>query len=267
MDAHTRNASLHPALWIAAVSVTAFSVVGIAALTGAFERPAQAASLSPASPARPEAPALAVRDEPPAALPTASPEAPVTADLSAGKPAIKATAPRKAPAEPHDDTRQIRVAGKTYDPGIDVIPAPSAPAGDSAATRGADEGLEAPRAENGYHAPAPVCADCGIVESVREIEAPADPSGLGAAAGGVVGGLLGNKVGKGSGRTIATIIGIAGGAYAGHQIEKTQRRTTRHEVGVRLGNGQYRTITLDTEPLWHVGDKVKILNGALVPAD
>jgi len=45
--------------------------------------------------------------------------------------------------------------------------------------------------------------------------------------GGVVGGLLGNQVGGGTGKTLATIAGAAGGAYAGNQIQKgMQERDT-----------------------------------------
>ncbi|MFH1815333.1 MAG: glycine zipper 2TM domain-containing protein [Pseudomonadota bacterium] len=260
----TSTRSLHPALWVAALSITAFSAVGIASMTGMLERspapaPVQvvaAASVDPLA-ATAVAPVVPVAERP---VNTQALAKPVTAE----KPVVKIAQPKKPELTQYADARPVRVAGRSYDPGIDITAAPP---------RDIEQPTDASRAdsyriENDYRsAPAPLCIDCGIVESIREIQAAADPSGLGAAAGGVVGGLLGNNVGKGSGRTVATIIGIAGGAYAGHQIEKTQRKTTRHEVGVRMNNGDYRTVTLDAAPGWHVGDKVKLQNGNLVRGD
>lgn len=250
MNAPARAASassLHPALWVAAVSVTAFSAVGIAKMSGAFG-PVEAAAPAPAVAAAPQAETAPV---PPPAARVAPAEKP------ADKPAAKAVPPKKVHVADAGEARAVRVADQRYDSGIDVIPAQP---------RNAYE-QTLPRSETDYRAPAPVCADCGVVESVREVKAAADPSGLGAAAGGVVGGLLGNQVGKGSGRTIATLIGIAGGAYAGHQVEKTQRTSSRWEVGVRMENGEYRTVTLDAEPVWRSGDKVKLQGSRLVMAD
>lgn len=41
--------------------------------------------------------------------------------------------------------------------------------------------------------------------------------------GGVAGGLLGNQIGGGRGKTVATVAGAAGGAYAGNQIQKNMQ--------------------------------------------
>lgn len=258
--------SLHPVLWVAALSITAYSAVGVASMTGMLERsptpmPAPievvaAPSTDPLDVAA-VAPAETVAETP--VVTQAQPD-----QVAAEKPVAKVARPKKAEPMQYADARPIRVADRTYDPGIDITAAPPRD------TRQSTDGMRADsyHVENDYRvAPAPLCLDCGIVESIREVQAAADPSGLGAAAGGVVGGLLGNNVGKGSGRTVATIIGIAGGAYAGHQIERTQRKTTRHEVGVRMHNGDYRTVTLDAAPNWHVGDKVKLHNGNLVKGD
>lgn len=260
MNAPARAASassLHPALWVAAVSVTAFSAVGIAKMSGLFE-PATPAPVVAAAAQTGTTPAPAIQ-----AVAAAEPAQPVAAaadkpiDKRSEKPVVKAVAAKKVHVADAGEAGVVKVADRTYDSGIDVIPAQPRTAYEQTL----------PRSEADYRAPAPVCADCGLVESVREVKAPADPSGLGAAAGGVVGGLLGNQVGKGSGRTIATLIGIAGGAYAGHQVEKTQRTTSRWEVGVRMENGEYRTVTLDAEPVWRTGDKVRLQGNRLVMAD
>jgi uncharacterized protein YcfJ len=48
-----------------------------------------------------------------------------------------------------------------------------------------------------------------------------DPNRVtGTVVGGVAGGLLGSTIGHGSGRTVATIAGAAGGAYVGNQVQK-----------------------------------------------
>jgi uncharacterized protein YcfJ len=61
------------------------------------------------------------------------------------------------------------------------------------------------------------CAD----EQVTKKAAVKDENRVaGTVIGGVVGGLLGNQVGGGTGKTLATIAGAAGGAYAGNQIQK-----------------------------------------------
>jgi outer membrane lipoprotein SlyB len=113
-------------------------------------------------------------------------------------------------------------------------------------------------------APAPVCSNCGVVDSIREITQPGEGSGLGAVAGGVVGAILGHQIGGGTGKKIATVAGAAGGAYAGHQIEKSQRKTTRYEVIVRMNDGASRSVMLDMVPGWQVGEHVRIENGMLV---
>lgn len=276
MNAQTRTPSaapLHPALWVAAISVTAFSAVGVAALTGAFEHkapetpaPISAAAVQEAPAVTPPVARAAAEPEPSpaataAAVPAAAVEPAPAVQPAAAKPhtaraVAKIAAPKKEHVAEHtavvpQDGQAVKVAQQTYDPGIDVTPAP--PAHEPAVSR----------PDNEYRVPPPACADCGVVEAVRPVQAPGEASGLGAAAGGVVGGLLGNAVGKGTGNTIATIIGVAGGAYAGHQIEKTQRKSTHYEVDVRMSDGERRTVTFDTEPVWRAGDKVKVQNGKL----
>lgn len=259
MNAPARAASassLHPALWVAAVSITAFSAVGIARMSGLFEPATPAPVVAAAVPngTAPATQAVVATPEPAQPAPVATDK---PAEKRSEKPVVKAAAAKKVHVADSGEAGAVKVADRTYDSGIDVIPAQPRTAYEQTL----------PRSEADYRAPAPVCADCGLVESVREVKAPADPSGLGAAAGGVVGGLLGNQVGKGSGRTIATLIGIAGGAYAGHQVEKTQRTSSRWEVGVRMENGEYRTVTLDAEPVWRTGDKVRLQDNRLVMAD
>jgi len=116
-------------------------------------------------------------------------------------------------------------------------------------------------------APAPaaaVCSNCGVIGDIREISQAGEGTGLGAVAGGVIGALVGNQIGGGSGQKIATVAGAAGGAYAGHQIEKSQRKTTRYEVIVRMNDGSTRAVMMDMAPGWQIGERVRIENGMLV---
>lgn len=113
-------------------------------------------------------------------------------------------------------------------------------------------------------AAAPICASCGTISSIRAVEQAGEGSGLGAIAGGVIGGILGHQVGGGSGKDLATIAGAVGGGYAGHQIEKKTKTTKHYEISVRMDNGGNRSFEQDIEPAFSIGEKVKIIDGALV---
>ncbi len=108
-----------------------------------------------------------------------------------------------------------------------------------------------------------ICADCGKVTTVQMIQQEGEGTGLGAVAGGVVGGVLGNQIGRGTGRKIATVAGAAGGAYVGHQAEKSMKSTTRWDVAVRMESGDTRMFSFDHEPIVRVGDYVKVRDGQL----
>lgn len=110
----------------------------------------------------------------------------------------------------------------------------------------------------------PVCADCGKVTTIQMVEQQGEATGLGAVAGGVVGGVLGNQIGRGTGRKIATVAGAAGGAYVGHQAEKSIKTTKRWDVAVRMESGSTRMFSFDHEPMVRVGDYVKVRDGQLV---
>lgn len=109
-----------------------------------------------------------------------------------------------------------------------------------------------------------VCANCGVVLSVREVETEGQGSGLGVVAGGVAGGLLGNQVGQGTGRDLATIAGVVGGAVAGNKIEKVVKKTKNYDITVKMETGEERVVQQATVPNVTIGDAVKIENGAIV---
>jgi len=107
------------------------------------------------------------------------------------------------------------------------------------------------------------CAECGVVESVREIETKGEGSGLGAVGGAVVGGVLGNQVGGGRGQDVMTVVGAVGGAMAGNEVEKRVKSTKSYSITVRLDDGSSRVISEANAPTWRAGDKVKVVNGVI----
>ena len=79
-----------------------------------------------------------------------------------------------------------------------------------------------------------------------------------------MGGLLGNQVGKGRGNDAATVVGAVGGAVAGNQIEKSARSTKSYDITIRFEDGSRNVIHDQTNPsAWRVGDRVKVVNGAI----
>ena len=93
------------------------------------------------------------------------------------------------------------------------------------------------------------CRNCGVVQSVTVVQRQGQPRGIagtqvtpGMAIGGVVGGVLGNQVGHGNGRAAATVLGAAGGAYAGNAIEKSRVRYTAYVMNIRMHDGSMRSI-------------------------
>jgi outer membrane lipoprotein SlyB len=110
-------------------------------------------------------------------------------------------------------------------------------------------------------------AGYGVVQSielVRQDTGGIAGSGIGAGtiAGAVVGGIVGSQVGSGQGKTAATVIGAAGGAYAGHELEKrSQQQTDAYKFTIRMNDGSYQTVTQSTSGDIRVGDRVKIENG------
>jgi outer membrane lipoprotein SlyB len=93
------------------------------------------------------------------------------------------------------------------------------------------------------------CRSCGVVESVSTVSRVGKTNGIGGtgvtpgmAIGGVVGGLVGNQIGHGGGRAGMTVLGAAGGAYAGHQIERSRARYNAYVMHIRMDDGTTRTL-------------------------
>ncbi|APW41273.1 glycine zipper 2TM domain-containing protein [Rhodoferax saidenbachensis] len=111
---------------------------------------------------------------------------------------------------------------------------------------------------------APVCAVCGTVEGVTPVQREQSQVGLGAVAGAALGGLLGNQVGSGTGKAAATVLGVLGGGWAGHTVEKRMKQETRYQVDVRMEDGSLRSIEQATPAT--VGARVTVDGDTLSPA-
>lgn len=225
------KAGLHPVIWIAAIAVILFSLVGIAAMTGLLPgtKTPETAPAAPTEAAVPVEPAVVATPEPVKAAPV-EPVAPVK---QAAKPVEKPAAKPKQAATYSSKPKESTDTSASY---------------------------------SSKPAPPPPCPDCAVVSSIEPVAVEGEGSGLGAIAGGVLGAVIGNQIGGGSGRDVARIAGIAGGAYAGHQIEKSQRAGTAYDIVVRfVEDGSTARFRENAAPVWHVGDKVRVENGKLVP--
>jgi outer membrane lipoprotein SlyB len=222
------KAGIHPLVATASVAVIVLAAVGVAAFTGLL--PGSSGSNSPApaasAPASTEAKAVAPAPAQPQAADT-KPEQPQAHKTETAKPRVaeaKAAHPKAAAPKP-----------------TQVAAAPHA----------------AP-------APSPKCLDCGVVESVQEVDVKGQATGAGAVAGGVAGAVIGNQIGDGRTRTVARLLGAAGGAFVGHQVEKDARSTKRYDIAVRMEEGgELRTLSQEQPPTWRAGDKVRVVNDAL----
>jgi outer membrane lipoprotein SlyB len=103
-----------------------------------------------------------------------------------------------------------------------------------------------------------------VVQSIDlvRVDSASSGVGIGTIAGAVVGGIIGHQVGSGNGNTAATVLGAAGGAYAGRELEKrNQPQIDAYKLTIRLRDGTYQTVTQTTNADIRVGDRVRIDNG------
>lgn len=119
-------------------------------------------------------------------------------------------------------------------------------------------------------APAPRAAPVGVFGEVRSVEPIRERppgTGKGAVIGGLLGGVVGNQFGHGNGRAAMTVLGAAGGAVAGNNVERNiNKRIVGYRVSVRLDNGQIRTYEEKSVGDLRAGDRVRIEGKHVRPA-
>ena len=111
----------------------------------------------------------------------------------------------------------------------------------------------------------PKCVDCGVVSAINVVEVKGEGSGLGAVAGGVAGAVIGDQVGEGKNRKLLTVAGAAGGAIAGHEIEKYAKTHKRFDMSVRMDDGTTKTVSSEAEPVIKVGQRVRMTQAGVQP--
>lgn len=234
------KARLHPLLTAAAISVTVFSAVGVAAVTGLIpssigSHKQEAAVESSQEVAQPVEP-VAVE---PVVAPTPQPSH-QTAAKPVKKPLARTTAPKPATPVAYNDYG-------TPPPPPPFAQAPAAP-------------VETPK-------PAVQPGQLATVQAVREVKDAGESTAAGPIVGGIAGAVLGNQIGKGHGsQKVITVLGAAGGAFAGRAIEKQARGTTHWEVDVRRDDGTNETVRSDVAPSYQPGQRVRLIDGRLQPA-
>jgi len=125
-------------------------------------------------------------------------------------------------------------------------------------TRAPDRPRAAPNAQH-----VAICSECGVVQSVNEIDTKGKGSGAGAVGGAVVGGVVGHQVGSGDERKVGAVVGAVAGGLLGNEIEKEVRTTKSFDITVRFDDGSSRVLNEASATSWRVGDKVKVVNGVL----
>lgn len=228
METTTRR--LHPLLTAAAISLTVFSAVGVAALTGVL--PNSRGSSEPAQIIAPEA-QKPIEHAVTMPAPVATPAAPVAKPKP--RPVARAAAPRAPAPAP--------VASAEPLPPVAQAPAvePVKPA-----------------------LPAQLAGVGGTIESVKEVEQPHDKTIAGPVVGGIAGAVLGHQIGSGRTRTAATAIGAGAGILAGRAIEKRVRTDKVWETTVRLEDGSTQTFKSEAQPAWRSGERVRVLEGRIL---
>ncbi|MFZ6719593.1 glycine zipper 2TM domain-containing protein [Undibacterium sp. Ji49W] len=111
--------------------------------------------------------------------------------------------------------------------------------------------------------------DTALIVGIREVNVGSGgSSGAGAAVGALIGGVLGHQVGKGSGRDLATIGGAIAGGVLGNEMERSSTPKNKLELTVRLQNGEQRTLLVEPNNYYRMGDRVRVSfqNGQLALA-
>ncbi len=105
----------------------------------------------------------------------------------------------------------------------------------------------------------------GTVDHIEVIRQGDNNNIAGTIIGGIVGGLIGHQIGGGSGNTVATIAGAAGGAYAGTQVEGRQRAANESfRITVRYNDGAMERIVQNDVMDLRPGDRVRVENGRVL---
>lgn len=241
----------HPMIIVAAASVTVLSLAGVAALAGWLPGRGEAGAVP--SPLVASTPAT-----------TAKTDGPTTLAIPSGS-TITVKPKTEARVASNRAARQLEPTAANVPPPQGGYTRVANSSGQAASDNGIYVENARPAGNTPPAASAPaVCHSCGTIQSVQEISNKGEGTGLGAVAGGVLGGLLGSQIGGGNGKKAMAVVGAAGGAFAGHEVEKRVRGETQYQITVRFDDGNTRSYTETTATQMQSGDRVRLENGRLV---
>ena len=95
-----------------------------------------------------------------------------------------------------------------------------------------------------------------VIEARQSMRAVTTPSLGGAAVGAAVGGVAGNQIGKGSGRKVATVLGLAGGTAIGAAAGSRTSMVPTTWVVLR-DDVTGEVLNTDLDGAWQVGMRVR----------
>jgi outer membrane lipoprotein SlyB len=100
----------------------------------------------------------------------------------------------------------------------------------------------------------------GVVTRIDPVEIKGhDDLGLGAILGAAAGGLVGSQIGSGGGSTVATVLGVLGGGFAGSKLQNNViDRKDGENIFVRLNNGVTIAVTQPMNVDLRIGDRVYV---------
>lgn len=103
-----------------------------------------------------------------------------------------------------------------------------------------------------------VCNSCGVVRSVTAVAQEGQATGAGAVIGGIVGGVAGNQVGGGTGKKIATVVGVIGGTVLGNEVEQNRNTEAWYEIAIDMEGGDLQIITVENPYNLGPGSRVSV---------
>jgi hypothetical protein len=106
----------------------------------------------------------------------------------------------------------------------------------------------------------------GRVNAIQESQQVSQGKSAGASIGGaLVGGAIGSLFGGGSGKTIMTAVGATAGGVAANSAVSNSGSNTVWDVSIRFEDGIDRVIRTTQPPPFRPGDRVRVINGAIMP--
>ena len=128
-------------------------------------------------------------------------------------------------------------------------------------SRGPARADEAPRIEP-QPAKSATCALCGTIESVRSIEVYEEPTDSTSTSSDPKSADTAGAGPGGASSVLDTLSSVVSGSDADRNVRKRQV----YRVTLRMDDGSHRAVSLPSPPTFAVGDRVRVVEGKLVPA-